>query len=134
MQGTGNVRGMTRLISTRYFVSQFPGQCSTYIYIVAVLLYSKEGPVMHKFQSETTEATHTGGLTILESIAPSRTHGADGLRGPRHRSCCLVRAGGSLPGTSQNISPGLHYTIILYVLPYIYYDHTGLQMVLGDFI
>ena len=49
------VRGIARRISTRYSVSQFPGQCG--IYVVVELLYSKEGPVMHKFQS--TEAIHT---------------------------------------------------------------------------
>ena len=54
-QYAGNVRHLARRISTRYFVSQFPGQCG--IYVVVELLYSKEGPVMHKFQS--TEAIHT---------------------------------------------------------------------------
>ena len=62
--------------------------------------------------------THTGGgLTILESIAPSPLERANGLRGPRRQSTSWCAVAALLPGTSQNISPGLHYsTIIVYIL------------------
>ena len=74
--------------------------------------------------------THTGGgLTILESIAPSsRTlGGAYGLRGPRHRSWCAWCARWRLFAwdlTKYFAGLTLYNNIIVYVLPYIYYyDH-----------
>ena len=53
---------------------------------------------MHKFQSETTEAKHTGGLTILESIAPSRMH-----HGGSTLLACLTRFSGTEVRKAQKI-------------------------------
>ena len=89
-------RMASRRISTRYFVSQFPGQCG--IYITVQLLYSKEGPVMHKFQSETIEAARTPAALQFQKAQPpllqnvptaSEDHDAKVLVGARWRLFCL---------------------------------------------